>query len=239
MCVPSLQTAPSSQPQQWRSWPTGSNAAFVSATSPTATTGTLTLSSVRATYDDGHEVDPSGQVDYYRAATSAAVAAGYQGLRVVADATPLVRTPSQLRQFLRYEHLVDHMMVGEPFSAMCGYDATQLDTVAIDQLACLHPHSTGHDPSCHLSANRDGTAHLTGETDGTTCDMLADLCDAIWPADGLVIDLGEVAFIDHRSLLALDATAVRHAQRLRLRHPSATIEKVVGLLDLRATELVA
>jgi len=41
-------------------------------------------------------VDPDAQVRTYAAATGAALAAGFTGLRVVAEATPLVRTPEQL-----------------------------------------------------------------------------------------------------------------------------------------------
>lgn len=200
-------------------------------------TGELFVASLHDTYEDGHVVEPVSQVAHYRSATHDALAAGYQGLRVAADATPLVRTPKQLQQFLRYEHLVDHIMVDEPFSAMCGYDGAVLDASTTTQLACLHPHSSGCDPDFHLYAAGDGTARLDGETDSTTCEMLAALCDTVWPEDDLVIDLAGTHFIDHQSIRALDATAIRHNRRLQLRHPSPTITKIFPWLNLSATDL--
>ena len=83
-------------------------------------------------------VDPDAQVRAYAAATGAALAADFTGLRVVAEATPLVRTPEQLDAFARYEPMIDGYMVTHPFSAMCAYDRRILDESAIAQLACLH-----------------------------------------------------------------------------------------------------
>ncbi|WP_173062263.1 MEDS domain-containing protein [Phytohabitans houttuyneae] len=67
----------------------------------------------------GVPVTPHAQVTAYRAFTEAAVADGFTGLRVVAEATPLVRTAAQLDAFLRYEHLVDRYMSEHPMAAMC------------------------------------------------------------------------------------------------------------------------
>jgi DcmR-like sensory protein len=66
-------------------------------------------------------VDSRTQVELYAADTRTAVAAGFTGLRVAADATMLVRTPAQLDAFARYEHQVDRYITLAPFSALCGY----------------------------------------------------------------------------------------------------------------------
>jgi hypothetical protein len=51
----------------------------------------------------GDVVDPAAAVAAHVDATGKALAAGYTGLRVVADATAAVRTPEQRDAFARYE----------------------------------------------------------------------------------------------------------------------------------------
>src|SRR5690242_4841177 len=50
---------------------------------------------IGAAYPTGQVTDPAGQVAAYASATEQAVAAGFTGLRVFADPTPLLRTPAQ------------------------------------------------------------------------------------------------------------------------------------------------
>ncbi|GHG12437.1 MULTISPECIES: MEDS domain-containing protein [Amycolatopsis] len=74
--------------------------------------GAVQVASVDEAYPTGAVVDPAGQVDLYAAATSEALAAGFTGLRVAADATSLVRTPAQVDAFARYEHGGHHTNTG-------------------------------------------------------------------------------------------------------------------------------
>ncbi|WP_410574308.1 MEDS domain-containing protein [Amycolatopsis sp. cmx-4-61] len=61
--------------------------------------GAVQVASVDATYTTGTVVDPAGQVELYATATAEALAAGFTGFRVAAEATSLVRTPAQLDAF--------------------------------------------------------------------------------------------------------------------------------------------
>ena len=200
--------------------------------------GRLVLTSAGSAYSGDAPVDPLRQVEAYRTATTRAIEAGHRGLRVLADVTPLVRTPAQLSQFLRYEHLVDHLMAGEPFSAMCGYDRTQLPAATVEKLAALHPHVAGHDCEFNLYAGHDVWAVLDGECDTSTQALLAALCETVWPDGRIDLDLHATRFIDHRSLLALDSVACARSGTVRLRNASALVHQLVDLLDLGATELV-
>lgn len=199
--------------------------------------GAVQVASVDATYATDAVVDPAGQVERYAAATSEALAAGFTGLRVAADATSLVRTPAQVDAFARYEHLVDHYMAGHPMSAMCGYDLAELGGDVVAQLACMHP--TAHEGGApfHLHGHaRDGSAAaLDGELDVES--------RRLWPlaleraglrAEGgtVAIDAAGLGFVDHRSLVALAGYAERHATTVVLRTKLSTPARLVELLDL-------
>ena len=179
----------------------------------------------REMYGVGYVADPSVQVEEYAAATEAALAAGFTGLRVAADATDLVRTPEQRDAFIRYEHLVDRRMRSMPFSAMCAYDVGELGPDAVSELACMHPVSrTGAVPfRLHASSEAGQHASIAGEVDG--------MCDGLFAAalrrlpvasDGpVVLDASRLEFVDHRALLALgrlsSGVVLRDAPRLAAR----------------------
>ncbi|MGW4063179.1 MEDS domain-containing protein [Amycolatopsis sp. NPDC004747] len=199
--------------------------------------GAVQVASVEAAYATGAVVDPAGQVERYAAATSDALAAGFTGLRVAADATSLVRTPAQVDAFARYEHLVDHYMAGHPMSAMCGYDVAELGGDVVAQLACMHPsaHEGGSPFHLHGHARDDSAAALDGELDLES--------RGLWPLAleraGLRSGTGTVAidavgldFVDHRSMVALAGYAERHATTVVLRTKLATPARLVELLDL-------
>ncbi|WP_410571563.1 MEDS domain-containing protein [Amycolatopsis sp. cmx-4-61] len=199
--------------------------------------GAVQVASLDATYTTGVVVDPAGQVELYAAATSEALAAGFTGLRVAADATSLVRTPAQLDAFARYEHLVDHYMAGHPMSAMCGYDVSELGGEVVAQLACMHPTAYEGGAQFHLHAHApDGSAAaLEGDLDLES--------RGLWPlaleraglrSEGgtIAIDATGLEFVDHRSLVALAGYAERHAATVVLRTRLSTPARLIELLDL-------
>ncbi|OLR93468.1 MEDS domain-containing protein [Actinokineospora bangkokensis] len=194
------------------------------------------------TYTAGAVVRPDEQVRVYAAATAAAVAAGYTGLRVAADCTELVATGPQLAAFTRYEHRVERMMVDVPFSAMCAYDRG-LGERAIEQLSAVH--ATGNDPATRfrLFGTPGATAGLAGELDLATLDLLRAVLDRADPepgADGrVVLDVADLGFADHRSLLALADHADRHGATLVLRSAPRAVARVVDFLDVPTLRVAA
>ncbi|BCJ48888.1 hypothetical protein Asp14428_03630 [Actinoplanes sp. NBRC 14428] len=179
-------------------------------------------------------VDPDEGVAAYAAVTERALAEGRTGLRVAADATPLVRTAAQLDAFARYEHRVDRYMRDHPFSALCGYDRRALGVAACDELACLHPES---DAQFRLYATpaEVADAGLAGELDDASRSLLALALDRAEPspaAGELVIDATGLTFIDHNSLLDLDAYARRRGLTAVLRTRLFSAAHLAELLDL-------
>ncbi|MGH3798420.1 MAG: MEDS domain-containing protein [Pseudonocardiaceae bacterium] len=184
----------------------------------------------------GQMAAPVRHMEAFAAATEDALAAGFTGLRVAADATPLVRTSAQRDVFARLDYLFDQYMIRRPLTGLCGFNRTELGQEAIAELACLHPTVHGVPPPFRLHASTDGAAAaLSGELDATSLRLFPMALR--WadprPTDGeLVIDATELTFIDHRSLLALadharhwDATAVLLANL-------PGVARVIDIIDL-------
>jgi anti-anti-sigma regulatory factor len=209
---------------------------YVASEPPESLPGPLRFVPVTDAYPSGAVVDPEAQAAEYAAATAAAQAAGYTGLRVVADATPLVRTPAQLAAFTRYEHLADRLICGSAFSALCGYDRRVLGEDAIAQLAAMHARTDADVPfrltACPPAA---GAAALAGELDLSAADLLAGALERAGLATGrseVALDASGLRFTDHRSLVQLDDYAGRHGVTMVLRRAPAAVSRLAGLLDL-------
>ncbi|GAA1341058.1 MEDS domain-containing protein [Saccharothrix algeriensis] len=199
-------------------------------------TGAAEVCSIDDTYGGGGVVDPPAQVDAYAAATERALADGYTGLRVAAQATPLVRTPEQLAAFLRYEHLVDRYAAGHPFSALCAYDTSVLGEDAVAWLAGVHPRTNRPGPfRLHATAEPGVSARLAGELDLNGQDRFKALLAHVdlRPEGGeIVLHAPELTFIDHQGLLALAAYARQRGTTAVLRTGWLGAARVVDALDL-------
>ncbi|MDR6594832.1 MEDS domain-containing protein [Saccharothrix longispora] len=198
--------------------------------------GAAGVASLDATYRVGAVVEPAAQVRTYAEATEAALAAGFTGLRVAADCTALVRTPEQLAAFARYEHLVDHYMTGHPFSAMCAYAAAEVDDRAFAQIACMHPSSNDGTAGFRLhAAGGRVAAALGGEVDLFNGDLFAVALEraGLRPDGGrLVLEAGDLAFLDHRALLRLADHAAGLGACLVLRTPWPGVDTLVDMLGI-------
>ncbi|MGW5669123.1 MEDS domain-containing protein [Micromonospora sp. NPDC003776] len=195
----------------------------------------LRLLSVDRMYRSDAIIDPHAQVRAYDAATTEALADGHTGLRVVAEATTLVRTPAQRDAFARYEHLIDRYLRHRPMSATCAYDRRELGDAAIAELACMHPR-TNADVLFRLHATAaEAVVALGGELDPSNHRLFADALHRAdpRPADGrLVVDATALRFVDHRNLLHLRDHARRHGATLVLRTAHAAAARLAELLDL-------
>ncbi|RKT54400.1 MEDS domain-containing protein [Saccharothrix australiensis] len=180
--------------------------------------------------------DPEALVAAHAAATEEALADGYTGLRVVAEATALVRTPAHLAALLRYEYLVDRYMVGRPFAAMCGYDRAELGEDVMAQLVGVHPRANRPGPfRLHAGHVPDAAVQLGGELDFSGDELLATLLARVdpEPSNGeFVVHAPDLTFIDHHGLLTLAAHARRRGATAVLRTGWAGAARVVALLDL-------
>lgn len=184
----------------------------------------------------GAVMEPVGQLDTMTAATADALAAGFGGLRVAVEATPLVRTRDQLDAVARYEHLVDRYMIDHPLSVLCGFNRAELGQATIRQLACLHPTVNQGAPPFRLHASSCASASLSGELDATSVGVFSQ---ALWCADlrpttgEFVIDASELEFIDHRNLFSLAEHARRCNATAVLLGEIPSAAKLIDILDLQ------
>jgi anti-anti-sigma regulatory factor len=192
---------------------------------------------LREVYTD-EVVEPARQMQTYAAATEDALAAGFTGLRVAVDVTPLVRTSEQLDAFARWELLADQNMIYRPFSALCGYNRAELGQEVITQLACLHPTVNGAPPQFQLHASTDSAAaSLSGELDHASYELfkLALRRADLRPTGGeLVIDATKLTFVDHWSLLALATHAQEYQATAVLRTGRRAPARIIEILDLQS-----
>ncbi|GAA1756302.1 MEDS domain-containing protein [Luedemannella helvata] len=175
------------------------------------------------------------QLDLCRAATEVALADGYSGFRVAADVTAVVREPTNLAEFVRYEQLVDRYMAAEPFSAMCAFRRADLPSTALARLASVHPAGNSGAPF-RIFANPDGGTAIAGDLDMTTSDLLCAALAGVEPLivrGELVLDATRLAFIDHRSLLVLARFAATRGTTLVLRTRKPHLSRLIDLLELR------
>ena len=108
--------------------------------------GDLRVLSVADVYGSSGVVDPEGQVASFAGELGSALAAGYSGLRIVSDNTPLVTTEAGLAAWRRYELLGDQFAATRPVTALCAFDALRLDPGRLAGLAAMHPLSSASGP---------------------------------------------------------------------------------------------
>lgn len=199
--------------------------------------GTLQLFELANLYKTGEPVDPDTQVAIYLAATNAALADGYSGLRVAAQATDLALDPHTREAHVRWESVADRYVATHPLSAFCGYQRGVLPERLLSDLAAVHPASNEGHPAVpfHLFSD-SGDVVLTGEVDffsAQDLDRLLELtCEG---GDRVSLNLGELDFIDHHGLARLAA----HTQRLAaeggcaVHNPPPVVDRLCELLELK------
>ena len=201
-----------------------------------ANPGAVQFVPLESAYPAGAALDPPAQVAAYAQATEAALDAGYTGLCVVADGTPLVRTPAQLSAFARYESLVTRYIAAAPMRAVCGFDRVQLGDRPVAELACLHPVSNVTEVRFTLRAGPPGgPAILAGELDLAADEIFPAALDHVRPQPidrCIVFDATGLRFLDHRSLLHLQRYAEAADATVVLRTPLTTAGKLATMLRM-------
>jgi hypothetical protein len=178
-------------------------------------------------------VDPERVLASVTAATKQAVADGFRGLAVSADATKLVRTPAQRDAFTRCEFLVDCYMSSHPLSALCGY-GVELGYDTVTEFAVLHAPGSSNEARLRVLGCADGAIGLAGECDPAGVATLARVLPRLRTADrrALVIDMAGLEYIDHRLLLTLDGYTRKNEVALSLRSAPPLAARLIELLPM-------
>ncbi|MFP5225714.1 MAG: MEDS domain-containing protein [Actinomycetota bacterium] len=183
----------------------------------------------------GFDIDEriAGWVD----AIDRAIFDGYSGLRVLADATPILLDPIAAELWPVYELRADILSVTAPFVAMCAYDSRKVDPHPLSVVQALHPTLVGAatPDQFHLHGGMDGGLCMGGELDELWAPLLSSVGGTIGPdVPSPTIDARGLNFIDIAGIRALartvDAMGERHPF-ISIHTSRGSIERLWTLLD--------
>jgi hypothetical protein len=83
-------------------------------------------------------LDPLASAHKLGTLSTTAVARGYSGVRIVVDATALLRTAAQRAAFAHFEHLLWRSLHHRAVSVLCTADAHTLGTAVVADSRCRH-----------------------------------------------------------------------------------------------------
>jgi ABC-type transporter Mla MlaB component len=199
-------------------------------------TGVLQLFELSDLYRPGEPVDAEAQVAAYTAATDAALADGFTGLRVAAQVTDLLAEPKTWEAHVRWENVADRAMSAMPLAALCGYRRDAVPEPVMADLAAVHPAANvpAEQVPFHLFAD-SGRLVLSGEIDLFSSDALDRILElALQGDEPVTLDLGELGFVDHHGLEVL----ARHSRRrdaaggCDVRNQPRVVSRLCELLEL-------
>ncbi len=185
----------------------------------------------------GEPIDCETHLALYAAATDAALADGYTGLRVAAQVTDLVAEPQTWNAYVRWESVADRVMSTRPLSALCGFRRDALPDGLLADIATVHPASNEGAPAVpfHLFGDA-GNVALCGEIDGFSAPDLDHLLGlSLDDGEEVSFDLAELEFIDHHGLEVL----VSHIERLsaggscEVHNAPHVVHRICDLLELK------
>lgn len=179
--------------------------------------GALQVLSLPAIHKLGEPLDPEAQLEVYAAHTEQALADGFTGLRVAAEATALVEDPATWEAHIRWEALADSYMAINPLSALCAYDRSRLPEALVTDLARVHPvDNCPAELTPFRVYSKPGGVAIDGNVDQFCAEGLSRILGLL-PGDdgGSIIDLAGLEFIDPNGLFALTRHLELHRQNNR------------------------
>ncbi len=187
-------------------------------------------------------LDAMEHVEVCASITTAALADGWAGLRMVADVTPLCADTDDHAPFLDAELRLGAWLATSALTRLCLFDEAVLGPAA-PELTCTHSHGSHHD-SCFGVRLVDGLVRVEGELDASVADAFGRVLRAALRArDGMaIVDTSGVTFADLSACRALHETvgAVRssgHDVEVRdISSPLARACELAGLPLLSSTE---
>jgi hypothetical protein len=145
---------------------------------------------VAEVYGTSGVVDPSALLAFFAAIFVDALNAGYSGLRVAADTTPLVTGDVSLQPWYQWEIIVDRFISENHATALCAFNGDMVDINRLRHLASVHPLSsaTGPEPSFRLFAEQ-GCLRAEGVIDSFAITQIPPALEVLPPNTPVHIDL--------------------------------------------------
>ena len=207
--------------------------------------GALSFEDVGEAYADRGTGCAEDERAFYDRAVRAARDAGFTGLRVVAELTPLARTAAGRAGLVQWEHLADEYIAsGSGLTAMCAYSRGALDADAVADAAAVHPqvHAPLDSPPPFRIWFDEGRVALAGTVDTFAADRLGRVLGCS-PVGGptAVLDLSGLETADVagcRTLAAWANALAERGVRLRVLGAPRSVHRIWNLLGLDGPEPV-
>jgi MEDS: MEthanogen/methylotroph, DcmR Sensory domain len=193
--------------------------------------GQLEVVDIEAVYGDGTEFSASAQLATFQRVLDDALAAGYSGIRVVADNTSLAQGDDEsFARWLAWEQLTDRFQADSMVTGICFFDSGAITPERLADLAALHPMRMAAgpvEPAFTVFGDRDAVL-VIGSLSVESSDQLQRLLAAIDFEQKPAVDLSAAQLVDDEALLTLAAFA--SAERpLVLRGTDHLRERVASL----------
>lgn len=188
---------------------------------------------------DGGDGVGAAQLAVYDAFVDDALAAGWSGIRVVADNTPMLAgTDEQAANWLAWEQVADHWELRRPVQGNCWFDASALDPARLGAALSRHPATVGGETAWRLSFEQDDDGALrlalAGALDAFDAPQLRQALETSLQLAGsdagtLEVTLRDVTFLHHNAAVALaDAGALPPG--LRITAASDTVRRLLDVM---------
>jgi hypothetical protein len=207
--------------------------------------GEVELARIEDVYPAGLDFDPQDQLAVFADVLTEALAAGYRGLRVIADNTSLLQGDNDAwPTWLRWEQITDRFQAANPALGVCYFDRSQMDATRCADLHSAHPvigaapaDDIDNDPGFQLFFDR-GDLRLVGNIEYSSTARLRRLLAAVPPGDGYVIDVDGADWIDHRTLHALYELSEQRQFYLVVRNATPLVARIWSLLALKSDRVI-
>lgn len=161
----------------------------------------IKIARIADVYGESGIVDPVVQRATFAAVLADALAAGFSGIRVAADNTPLVTDETRLAAWIRWEHVADRFMADNPVTGLCAFDGQRVDVNRLRHLSTLHPLAAAADPEPQFRMySDDGSLCLEGHVDSFTVAQLPSALEVLPPDTSVLIDLSAATLMSRVSL---------------------------------------
>jgi hypothetical protein len=178
-------------------------------------------------------VDRESQQAAFERTLDDALADGFGGVCVVADASELViGDDGDFAAWLEWEATADRMQATRAISGVCFFDSRVVPDDRLVDIGVLHPVLSADFamPSFRWFAD-DGVARVVGELDMFSVEQLRRLLDSAPQLTDGGIDLTDTDFIDHSALLTLNEVA-RTRRTVQVHGAKPIVRRLWDLLDV-------
>lgn len=166
--------------------------------------GTLTGATIAEVYGASGIVDAPKQRATFAQFLADALAAGYTGIRVAADNSPLVLDSERIEAWMRWEIVADHFMSENPVTGLCAFDRSRIDLTSLQNLATVHPvwQADSDQPPFRLFSS-DSSLWLEGEVNAFAVGQAQRALEDLPPSTGVIVDLTGTPAVTTDAIAAL------------------------------------